>query len=291
MLPTSPQSVARWVLIAAAFAPAGATAAEPTAIRWRTDYNAARKEAQEKGLPILVDVGTDDCFYCQKLETTTFKDTGIAKMLTGQFVPLKIDGNKEPGLARALSVQVYPTIVLAGPDGKIHHILQGYQTADQLRDYMKQSATTTTAEIVVKATTGGAATGDKANLARARELLGLAKDEFRGERYAACLEHCEYLAAVYADQPEGREAATLIAQIKGDPDRLAVASEQMNERAVGLQLALADAHLKRGNTQDAAACFEKVARLAANKKTAEFAEAQLAQLKAAPGSVPAGLRK
>ena len=112
-----------------------------------------------------------------------------------------------------------------------------------------------------------------------------------GERYAACLEHCEYLAATYSDQPEGKEAAALIARIKGDPDRLAAATEQMNERAANLQLVLADSHMKRGNVKDAAACFEKVVKLTPNRKTADYAQGQLDQLRATPGAVPVGRQK
>jgi hypothetical protein len=171
-------------------------------------------------------------------------------------------------------------------------MLQGYQTADQLRDHLKQSITTTTAELVVKAVTAGnAIVGDKTNMARAREVLGLARDEYRGQRYASCLEHCEYVAAVYSEQPEGREAATLIAQIKSDPDRLAVATEQVHERAANLQLVLGDAYLKRGNVKEAAACFEKVVKLAPSGKSAEYAQAQLVLLQNAPNSVTTGLRK
>lgn len=286
-------TVSRWVLLVAALAPAGVAAgADPDGIRWRTDYNAARKEAQEKGLPLLVDIGTEDCFYCRKLEGTTFRDPGIAAMLGTQFIPLRIDGHRDAALVKALNVQLYPTIVLAGSDGKIHAVLQGYQTADQLREPMRQSVTTATAEMVVKAaTSGNAIVGDKTNLARAREVLALARDEYRGERYAACLEHCEYVAAVYSEQPEGKEAATLIAQIKSDPDRLTVATEQINEKAANLQLVLGDAQLKRGNTADAAACFEKVVKLAPSGKSAEYARAQLVLLRRDRDGVPAGLRR
>ena len=64
---------------------------------WRTDYNAARKEAQEKGLPLIVVIGTNDCFYCRKLEAGPLKDAGITNMLAGGFIPLKLDASRTPG--------------------------------------------------------------------------------------------------------------------------------------------------------------------------------------------------
>ena len=104
------------------------------------------KEATEKGLPLLVVVGTEDCFYCRKLESNTFNDSAIVSQIAGNFVPLKIDASREPTLAQALKVQVYPTLVLAGPDGKIHNFIEGYLEADRLSEHMKRAiaATTTT---------------------------------------------------------------------------------------------------------------------------------------------------
>ena len=114
------------------------TAAEP--IKWRTNYDEARKEATEKNLPLLVDVQTTECMYCRKMEATTFVDPAFTALVQGNYIPLKIDGNKDRELAVALRVQIYPTIVLAGPDGKIHAFLQGYLTADQCTDHLKRTA-------------------------------------------------------------------------------------------------------------------------------------------------------
>src|SRR5262249_48613332 len=63
--PFRPAVLLPLVTAAALTWPARAPAADP--VNWRTDYNAARKEATEKGLPLFVVVGTDNCFYCRKL--------------------------------------------------------------------------------------------------------------------------------------------------------------------------------------------------------------------------------
>ena len=69
--------------------PARPAPAAPVA--WRTDYNAARKEAAEKGLPLLVIIGTDDCFYCRKLEAGPLKAPEISSLIADNFVALKLD--------------------------------------------------------------------------------------------------------------------------------------------------------------------------------------------------------
>jgi hypothetical protein len=117
--------------------PRTAPAAEP--VVWRTDYNTARKEAAERGLPLFVVVGTDNCFYCKKLEAGPCREANVASILASSFIPLKIDASRDPNLARALKVQLYPTIVLAGPDGKIHAFVEGYIEADRLADHLKRA--------------------------------------------------------------------------------------------------------------------------------------------------------
>lgn len=114
-------------------------------IRWRTDYDTARKEAVDKGLPLFVEVGTESCYYCKKMASSTFADPVVVQLVNSRFVPLKIDANREPQLVQALKVRAYPTTILAGNDGKIHAFLQGYVAAEALKEQvnrvLKSSAT------------------------------------------------------------------------------------------------------------------------------------------------------
>jgi thioredoxin-related protein len=114
-------------------------AADP-AILWQTDYAAAMKESEKKKLPLLVVIGTDACTHCRRLEAETLQDEKVKAAIVGRFVTLKVDGNKDAALVSALKVQVYPTCVLAGPDGKIHGYLQGFQDADEFRTALAQAA-------------------------------------------------------------------------------------------------------------------------------------------------------
>lgn len=131
---TPSQLAPRLILIGVLLAgPAAARAADP--IRWRTDYNAARKESAEKSMPLVLVIGTEECVYCRKMEATTFQDPGVAALLNARFIPVHIDGNREMTLTAALKVQAYPTTVLAGPDGKILAFLQGYVSAEQFGEH------------------------------------------------------------------------------------------------------------------------------------------------------------
>ena len=372
------------VLVAAGLFAPQASAADPVKITWHTDYNAARKEATEKGLPLLLVVGTEECFYCRKLEANTFKDAGVAAQIAGNFVALKVDANREPALAKALKVQVYPTMVLAGTDGKIHNFIEGYLEADRLSEHMKRavaaSATTDwmardfneaskavgtgdypravsllkglireagerpvgvkskevlegvekqaagrlarakdlelkgytpeamdTLADLMKAYAGTQAAADaatamaglaekpetreKQRTRQARDVLALAKDDFRANRFYDCLQRCEQLSLAFTDRPESKEAVALAAEIKSNPDRLSLACEQMNDKTAAMYLALADSWSKKGQDKEASACLEKVMKLSPASRHAELAQVQLAKIQGRNPATTTGFTK
>jgi len=357
----------------------------PGPVTWYTDYLAARKEANEKGLPLLVVVGTDNCFYCRKLEAGPLRDPAVAKLLSEGYVALKLNATGNPELAKALKVNLYPTTVLAAPDGKIHTFIEGYVEADRLAEQLKRTtATVATADWAArdfneaskalaasdypravtllkglvnsagdkpvgakakqlldevertaagqlarakvyeergqigeamdafaeaaKKYAGTRAAGDAtealANLAEkpeevqkrkarlARDLLAVARDDFRTGRLYDCIQKCEQLGLAFAEQPEARDASALLAEIKNNPERLAKACEQMNDRTAAMYMALAESWSKKGQPAEAAACLKKVVALCPNTRHAELAHAELLRInsKSAP-AIPVGLTK
>ena len=359
--------------------------ARPAAVTWHTDYNTARKEAQSKGLPLIVVIGTADCFYCRKLESGPLKDPTVAGLLADGFVALKLDATQAPDIAKALKVQLYPTTVLAGPDGKIHAFIEGYIEADRLGDQLKRTATAVsitewatrdyneaskalamsdypraitllkkivkdaaTKPIAVKAKqvlddveklAAGAVTRAKAleragktqeaadvladavkvyagtqgaadaatmlagfsekpeeyqkkRLQYARGLLTVARDDYRAGRLYDCMVKCERVVRSYADLPEAKEATAILTDIRANPERLAKACEQLNERTASMYFALADSWVKKGQTAEAVACLKKVVTLCPNTRQGIIAQAELARLqgKGVP-AVPAGRTK
>jgi len=107
-------------------------------VQWRTDYNSARKEASEKGRPILLEFGTENCTWCKKLEQSTLRDPAVSHLLNDQFVSLKIDADRETTLTQMLHITQYPTLVVAGPEGKIIGVLEGYQEAAPLTEQLRK---------------------------------------------------------------------------------------------------------------------------------------------------------
>lgn len=366
-----PREFPRTLLGLIALAAFGVTASAQ-APAWRQDYNSVRREATDKQRPILLDFGTENCFWCKRLDATTFRDPSIVNLINEQFVPLKVDGDREATLAQKLQIQSYPTLVLASPDGKILTFIEGYLEPAKLMPHLQAavSACATTPEWMTKdlqdasravglgdnaraialfktivedgkdhpaqkkarehlkvlegqaesrlahartAETNGqvleaietltdllriypgtpAAAEAKnllSNLAakpemrekqrgrRTAELLAQARDEFRTHQFFSCLEKCESLAANYADAPEATEAAKIAAEIRANPEWMARACNNLNERLSSMYLALADSWLKKGKADEAVVCLEKVQQLSPGSPDAQLAQTKLGQI-------------
>jgi thiol:disulfide interchange protein len=108
-------------------------------VKWRTDYAAARKEAVETGKPLLLDFGTEWCGPCKKLEATTFRDPKVVATLNDRFIPVKLNGDKETRLVAAMSVDGFPTLIVAAPDGKVIARQSGFLTASQFTDLLSKA--------------------------------------------------------------------------------------------------------------------------------------------------------
>jgi tetratricopeptide (TPR) repeat protein len=125
-----------------------------------------------------------------------------------------------------------------------------------------------------------------------RDLLAVARDDFRTGRLYDCMQKCEQLTLAFADQPEARDANVLLAEIKNNPERLAKACEQMNDRTAAMYMALADSWTRKGQPAEAVACLKKVIALCPNTRHAELAHAEVLRIntKSAP-AIPVGLTK
>ena len=124
-------------------------------VKWRNDYSAARKEATETGRPLLLDFGTDACFWCKKLDATTFRDPKVVKLLNEQFIPVKLDGTKHPRMVETLKIDGFPTLILALPDGKVIGRHAGYADVAQFTALLSKAPLAAAPPVPVKAEIGG----------------------------------------------------------------------------------------------------------------------------------------
>jgi thioredoxin-related protein len=178
-----------------------AGAAPAQEVQWRTDYDAARREARDTHRPLVLDFGTAACVWCQRLDADTFRDPAVVRSLNEQFIPVKVDGNRHPDLVRALKIQGFPTLVFATPDGRILEAHEGFMDAARFGQQLRLTLD---------------AAAPPRHQVPAKDLLTRARDDYRDGLYQGCREKCAALAAAYPSAPEATEAQALAARTRGD---------------------------------------------------------------------------
>jgi thiol-disulfide isomerase/thioredoxin len=97
----------------------------PEEIIFQTDYDVALKMASRENKPVIIDFYTDWCKWCKVLDTVTYVDPLVIGM-SADNIFVKINAEVDTALAGEYSIAGYPTIVVAGPDGKEMDRIWGY---------------------------------------------------------------------------------------------------------------------------------------------------------------------
>ena len=88
----------------------------PEIIPWRPAYAAALDEARTSGKRTLLYFTASWCGPCQEMKHTTWADKGVEAALR-DYVPVKVDIDEHPDLARKYNVDGIPAYVLLDPGG------------------------------------------------------------------------------------------------------------------------------------------------------------------------------
>jgi len=95
------------------------------AISWRYDLSGALKAAKKEQKPIMIDFYTDWCGWCKKLDRDTYSDSRVQK-LAGQFICVKVDGDRNADSIGKYNIRGYPTILFLDSNGNIVQQIPGY---------------------------------------------------------------------------------------------------------------------------------------------------------------------
>jgi thioredoxin-related protein len=118
------------------------TPANPPELRW-TGLEKAIATAAEQKKAVLLDVYTDWCGWCKKMDKEVFPDPAVAEVLAKRFALAKVNGeSREPitykgqktdgvGIARAFGVRGYPAIIFLDSNGEMLTMIPGFLTAEQ----------------------------------------------------------------------------------------------------------------------------------------------------------------
>lgn len=118
------------LLLLAAAGPVRAQA--PPQVEW-LDWDAGIEQAHERGRPVLVDVYTDWCGWCKRMDRDVYSRPEIREYLATKFVTVKLDAEASDAaryqgksytsstLAERFKVTGYPTTIFLRANGE--HII------------------------------------------------------------------------------------------------------------------------------------------------------------------------
>jgi len=115
---------------------------KPVALEWSALDKAVEKASGEKKA-ILIDVYTDWCGWCKKMDKEVFVDPAVAGVLSSKFALAKVNGESKAeftfkgkktdgiGIARAFGVRGYPAIIFLDSNGETLTMIPGFLDAEQ----------------------------------------------------------------------------------------------------------------------------------------------------------------
>jgi thioredoxin-related protein len=131
---------------------------EEPGVKWLTLDEAIELSKSEKR-PLLVDLYTDWCGWCKKMDRDTYSDAELGNYLNDNFYPVKLNaeqkeaiefrgntynfvpqgrkGYHEFAVALTNGQLSYPTTVFLTKDMEVLHVQPGYLTVDQISPIVK----------------------------------------------------------------------------------------------------------------------------------------------------------
>lgn len=115
---------------------------------WRT-WDAGLREARERGMPVLVNVYTDWCGWCRRMDRDVLARAEVREALQAAFVPVRLNAESDEMVryggrtlsARAVAARFrvtgYPTTVFLRPTGEHIVNVPGYVPAARFMTLMR----------------------------------------------------------------------------------------------------------------------------------------------------------
>jgi thioredoxin-related protein len=115
------------------------TAEKPgaAAIKWHT-FDEGVALARQENKKILIDVYTDWCVWCKKMDKDVYTNGSVGELMASNFIAVKLNAESQKGvtfdgtpmnessLAGTMGVTGYPTVVFLDPSAKPITKISGY---------------------------------------------------------------------------------------------------------------------------------------------------------------------
>jgi thioredoxin-related protein len=132
-------------LVIALVLPLAACSGEKSGLKWMS-FSDGVKEAQKTHKKMLVDVYTDWCVWCKRMDANTYTDKKLASYLNSHYILVKLDAESprthtfmgkqytEQQLAGAFGVTGYPSTLFLKAEGDLITVYPGYADAQRFQN-------------------------------------------------------------------------------------------------------------------------------------------------------------
>ena len=107
-------------------------------IVWAPSFEAGVRKAKTKDLPMMIDIYTDWCGWCKKLDKDVYTNAQVVA-LAKQFVSIKLNPEKDKKNGKLFQVDGFPAIIFTDSKGKEIRRIGGYKPAEQFLGEMKKA--------------------------------------------------------------------------------------------------------------------------------------------------------
>lgn len=107
-----------WIIILAvvAFVIVSSIFKQEVTIDWVRDYQEGIEKAKKENKPILLAFYKKQMRFCTLMDQNTYNNSEVKKYIEANFVPIFIDVDEQPELAREYNIGYYPTHYVKMPN-------------------------------------------------------------------------------------------------------------------------------------------------------------------------------
>ena len=130
-------SIIRWIYVLLLCLSVGlpTSLAVSQEIQWHS-FNAGMARGKFEKKKVFIHFYADWCGVCKVMENSTFKDPVVIASLNDNFIPIKVDADREIQTASMFRVKGLPDNWFIAEDGEIIGHRPGYIPPDQLKNIL-----------------------------------------------------------------------------------------------------------------------------------------------------------
>lgn len=117
--------------------PTSKTSTAKRYLPWQSDLRNSKAIAKLKHRLIVIDVYTDNCAWCSRLEHETLQNPGVVAELADRFIWLKLNARISAADLKPYKISGYPTILVLDESGKLVTSFSGYLPPEQFAEKLE----------------------------------------------------------------------------------------------------------------------------------------------------------